>query len=256
MWCNRCQQDVPGTGSVDGDQFHCPRCGQTLCADVSTAATTAGQRAEDQSHIPCGEYDGWELDQQLQHIGRVLGNEKTHECRCKDTHRRETARLDPPHLSPSPSHLRPTGEPTGLPVGDAPRGRSALATLTWGVLSLGTMTLVCGGILLGWSMITGRSELWTIGLPVAIGGQIALLIGLILQLERLWHDSRHAADRLKAVDEQLHDLKTTTTLLGTGHASPGGAFYAHMADGAGPQLLLTDLKGQLDLLALKIGNEK
>ncbi len=105
-------------------------------------------------------------------------------------------------------------------------------------------------------MITGRPELWTIGLPVAIGGQIALLIGLILQLERLWHDSRHAADRLKAVDEQLHDLKTTTTLLGTGHASPGGAFYAHMADGAGPHLLLTDLKGQLDLLALKIGNEE
>jgi len=118
------------------------------------------------------------------------------------------------------------------------------------------MTLVCGGILLGWSLATDRSELWTTGLPVAIGGQIALLVGLLLQLERLWHDSRRAADRLEAVDQQLHDLKTTTTLLGTSHASPGGAFYAHLADGAGSQLLLSDLKGQLDLLALKISSDK
>jgi len=255
MWCNQCRQDVPGVGSADGDQFRCPRCSQTLCA-----AAASGQEAEGQSQTPCGEYDGWEFDQQLQHIERVLGEKKgteeKHECHCQQTYDQEVTRLDAPHLGPSPGHLRPTGNPARLPDPAPPRPQSALAALAWVALSLGTMTLVCGGILLGWSVVTNRSELWTIGLPVAIGGQIALLVGLILQLERLWHDSRRAAARLKAVDEQLHDLKTTTTLLGTGHATPGGAFYAHMADGARPQLLLTDLKGQLDLLALKISNEE
>jgi len=78
--------------------------------------------------------------------------------------------------------------------------------LTWTALALGTAACVCGGVLLGWSI----------------------------------------------VDEQLHELKTTTTLLGTGNNSPSGAFYSHLVGGAGPQLLLSDLKGQLDLLALKI----
>jgi len=36
-------------------------------------------------------------------------------------------------------------------------------------------------------------------------------------------------------------------------ASPSASdFYAHYAGGANAQLLLTDLKGQLDLLAIKI----
>lgn len=126
-----------------------------------------------------------------------------------------------------------------------------LPGLTWGALSLGTMAFVCGGILLGWSLSSGRQELWTIGLPIALGGQIALLVGLVLQLDRLWHNSRHAAAKLQHVDEQLHDLKAATTLLGT-NASPGGAFYVHLANGAGPELLLSDLKAQLDLLALKM----
>ena len=35
--------------------------------------------------------------------------------------------------------------------------------------------------------------------------------------------------------------------------SPGETFYSHLAGGANPQLLLSDLKSQLDLLADKIG---
>ena len=95
----------------------------------------------------------------------------------------------------------------------------------------------------------------TLGLPVAMVGQISLLVGLVLQLDRLWRDNRTAADKLDSVDEQLHELKTTTTLLGTTQASAGAKFYSHFAGGAGPQLLLADLKSQLDLLAMKISQE-
>ena len=118
------------------------------------------------------------------------------------------------------------------------------------------MAFVCGGILLGWSVVSGRTELWNVGVPIALCGQIALLLGLILHLDRLWHDSRQAATKLDQVDQQLHELQTTTTMLSTGHNSPGSAFYSHLAGGAGPQILLSDLKSQLDLLAVKIGREE
>jgi hypothetical protein len=114
------------------------------------------------------------------------------------------------------------------------------------------MTFVCGGVLLGWSLVTNRQELWTIGMPIALFGQIALLLGLLLKLDRLWRDNHRAAAKLDHVDEQLHQLKTATRMSHTSHGLLSGAFYSHLADGASPQLLLTDLRSQLDLLASKI----
>ena len=82
-----------------------------------------------------------------------------------------------------------------------------------------------------------------------------MLVGLILQLDRLWNDNRTAASKLDEVDEQLRELKTTTGFLSTTHGPSSAAFYAHMADGASPQILLSDLKSQLDMLATKLGRE-
>jgi hypothetical protein len=127
--------------------------------------------------------------------------------------------------------------------------------LAWSALSVGTMVLVCGAILLVWAVASDRGELWAVGLPAAVIGQVLLLVGLVLQLDRLWRDSRAAAAKLSKVDVQLHELRATTTLMGAGGASPGSAFYSHLAGGAGPHLLLNDLKGQLDLLAMKISQE-
>ena len=87
-------------------------------------------------------------------------------------------------------------------------------------------------------------------------GQIALLVGLVLQLDRLWHDNRESAAKLDNVDEQLHDLKASTTLLGASQGPAASVFYSHFAGGAGPQLLLTDLKSQIDLLAMKIAQDR
>ncbi len=117
------------------------------------------------------------------------------------------------------------------------------------------MATICGAILLIWAIVSDRGELWAIGLPAAIVGQVALLIGLVLQLDRLWRDNRSAVAQLKRVDVQLNELRTTTTLISSGGASPGSAFYSHLAGGAGPHLLLNDLKGQLDLLAWKLSRE-
>jgi len=132
MWCNQCRQDVPGAGSVDGGDFHCPRCGHALCAVVSAAAAKEG--VEPSGEGLAGDYDGWELDQQLQHVERILGHDKTHQCGCKDDCRQKATRIDSPHPGPSASHLPGTVKPTPARKTDEPRPRHALAALTWGAL--------------------------------------------------------------------------------------------------------------------------
>jgi len=164
-------------------------------------------------------------------------------------------RLDAGHDAPAPHQKRPKGphekkKRAGTPEHRAPGDRT-LALLAWMVLLLGTAGFTCGVALMAQSMHTARQELWTIGTPIAFAGQIALVMGLVLQLDRVWRDSRWAVTRMETVDEQLQDLKTATTLLNTSHG-PSGAFYAHWAGGAGPEILLSDLKSQLDLLAVKL----
>lgn len=246
--------------SRDDQTFCCPRCGGGLPAqspghpgdEVPGRDRPDGDEADWRPTLD----DGWELDQQLEHIERVLRSRKAGSPKVPAGDAEQVARLDPSHDGPSAWHAPAAGKPARGSKPTAHPSYYALAVLTWIALSLGTTAFVCGGMLLGWSLVTGREELWAIGLPVALCGQIALLVGLVLQLDRLRHDSRHAAAKLDDVDQQLHELKTATTMLGTSHSSPARAFYSHLAGGANSQLLLTDLKSQLDLLALKIGQQE
>jgi len=260
MWCQECRQDVPALPSGDKQTLCCSRCGTAVCADpLKTGDATAPAD-------PLPGYDGWELDEQLQHIQRVLQTGKG-DCPdfrvgdCPDFRvsekgtvpfgQREIARFDPPQAGPPARHVAASNRP-GKKRKTARRRRAVSGAFTWFAVVLGITSFVCGGVLLIWSVATNRHELWNVGLPVAVVGQIALLVGLVLQIDRLWCDNRQAAAKLDDVDQQIHELKTTTTLLSTSQGPVSATFYSHLAGGAGPQLLLTDLKSQLDLLAMKI----
>ena len=236
---------MPALPSADRPELCCPRCGEEIGISPPEAAA------------PSSPYDAWELDEQLRHIERVLRSDPArHEDSEAAAPRRQLRRLDSPHAGPPTRHEPEARQSDKRPKAqDAGRG-SAPGAFTWLALSLGTATFVCGGILLAWSLATGRQELWNVGLPTALAGQIMLLVGLALQLDRLWHDNRAAAAKLDNVDEQLHDLKTAATLLGVSRGPASSVFYSHFAGGAGPQLLLTDLKSQIDLLAMKIAQEE
>ncbi len=77
MWCKTCRQDVPALSSADRQSLYCPRCGEAVCVDLREASDEAGT-ADDPSGAsatPADKlpwYDGWELDEQLRHIERVL----------------------------------------------------------------------------------------------------------------------------------------------------------------------------------------
>jgi hypothetical protein len=196
----------------------------------------------------------WEMDEELRHIERILQAEKNRPRRRRSVDPREAARLDPAHADKSPKNLSDTGASSPQNRNASPRSpRTAGRIFSTLFLTIAAAMLVCGGVLWGWSMVEDRQDLWRFGLPIALGGQIALLIGMLLQLERFHREHHSTAEKITAVDRDLHDLKTTALRWESAQNPLAGAFYAHYASGANPQVLLGDLKSQLDLLASKIG---
>lgn len=264
MWCKQCQQDVPGLVSAEAGSYCCSRCKAEVSDPAASPANDADSEPIDFRALPDAGCAGdepprlndGELEERLRHVERLLridqGTGSGSQCKGACHHR--AIRIDAAHDAkaqwhyPKAARAKAARKRAGSRAAAGPR----LPLLTWTALALGLMAFTCGGVLLAWSTATGRQDLWTIGLPIGVAGQVVLLIGLVLQLDRLWHDTRHNAQKLHHVDEQLHDLNTTTTLLGSGSGG-SGTFYAHMAGGASPQLLLADMKSQLDLLAVKLG---
>jgi hypothetical protein len=200
-------------------------------------------------------YDGWEIDEQLRHFRRVLGQTPASREKFNEPAAQPRFRVDASHgvAAPHRKRARRLSRKTRQAASAAKQhvpGDRVLAMLAWTTMSLGTMGFVCGLALMSWSANMGRQDLWSIGSPVLLAGQIALVLGLILQIDRVWRNSRRAAARMETVDEQIHDLKTASSLRDT--HGPSSAFYAHWASGAGAEILLGDLKSQLDLLAVKL----
>jgi hypothetical protein len=202
--------------------------------------------------------DDWGADEQLRHIERVLRINKKRHRRNSASSADKTFRVDSSHGEPAARHRAAPDrikKPTSKTKKTPKRGSSFLSFLTWTAILLGTAAFAGGGISLGCSILGNRIDAWNFGLPFVVGGQIVLLAGLVLQLDRVWRDNRAAAAKLEEFDEELHDLKTAAALLETERNPRAGAFYAHYAGGANPQLLFADLKSQLDLLAVKIAGE-
>jgi hypothetical protein len=110
-------------------------------------------------------------------------------------------------------------------------------------------------MLLAWSLVGKREDLWPIGVPLALIGQAGLILGLVLQLDGLWTTSRSTAAALSELDGELKNVRQATTLLSTSRSGGAQSFYLHLAEGASPQLLLADLKGQMDLLAQQMAQK-
>lgn len=273
MWCQQCRQDVPAIASLGAGKFHCARCGGEVgnrfasdpeaLRDVSAAGIdlSAGpaRRAAQRMASPEAptRFDDWESDERLSELRRLLprsaGSQQPAGLRG------EPWRYDAPHAVPHPPqtivHPRHAAAQPRHTTARAKAPAARPSALAWMALALGLMTFVCGGVLLAWSFFSARADLWSLGMPITLAGQCVLVFGLVLQLDRIWQAGREQNDRLRHVDRRLSDLRREAALLGTPQASSAQSFYSHMAQGASPQLLLADLKGQIDLLALRMARE-
>jgi hypothetical protein len=217
--------------------LRCAQCGTTL---------GYGKEAQERARVITGEPAAatgaglpeadWMLEADIRSVHRLVES-------LKSTSRIDLAMpIGRPHLSNLPA---PRDESPTAIVAEPPKANLA----AWSLLSLGLATFACGAVLLGWSFATDREDLWPLGMPLALGGQAALIVGLVLQLDGLWQTSRKTEKTLSALDDEISKVRQATTLLSSSHSGPSQSFYLHLAEGAPPQLLLADLKGQLDLLA-------
>ncbi len=278
MWCSRCQQDVPAVPGQRANTLCCVRCqvmlagaaeepaipppvqSQRACASqpASEPAVPEGiepldslktQTPVDQLLLPPLPQEDWQLEAELRYVERLSAAWRDAPP-LQDSFALATGeqRIDPAK-HPRGSRETPTSEVT---TSIKPR----FAGLAWASLSLGVMSFVCGGVLLGWSAIASRQDLWSIGLPLALVGQAGLIVGLVLQLETLWQTNRATSQTLHSLDDEIHELRHSTTLLTQSRSNPSQSFYLHLAEGASPHLLLSDLKGQLDLLSEQMSKRR
>ena len=138
----------------------------------------------------------------------------------------QSLRIDPGHTEPG-RRRSPADHASKRSAAGLRRARPVLYAVAWLVLLIGLMGMACGGVLVGWSLIAGRQDLWPIGLPIALVGQIVLVIGFVLQMDRLWNDHSRTSAKLSHMDERLADLEE--------HHRPAG----HNAQHAGGELLFS-----------------
>lgn len=263
MWCKHCRQDVPAVPVASGQRV-CMRCG--TAADISMAAHTVGVaelaahgvdlRQNDKPPVrkPPIDLDEWEFEQDFHHI-KDLVSLATQNTVAQNARIGAAPRGVPTTALPESPGITTIGSSPTVPAAGPSRRRKpsrASSALAWFCLCMGLLAFTCGVVLMIWSFAEGQAALWNLGMPITVVGQAGLMVGLVLQLERIGQGTRYASDQLEHVDEQLANLRQTANMLGVTHGSAAQAFYAHMAEGASPNLLLADLKGQLDLLAVRM----
>jgi hypothetical protein len=133
------------------------------------------------------------------------------------------------------------------------RSRTGQA-LIWLLVLMGAVAMIAGISIIAWSISAEQMLYWNLGLGLALGGQGALILGLVLVVSRLWRNSRFAAGKLQDVHSRLVQLQHTAEALTAMRSGGAPAFYADLVRGASPQMLLTNLKGQVDQLATRLGS--
>ncbi len=272
MWCSNCRQDLPAIAI--GDAAQCAQCGQRLTRSgsdvmesskfggagedgIDLSASTAQSTTTATVEMPLAADDGWLLDEQVRHLQRRMHVPLAVPAPTIGDHAAWTSEIAQSDLWNSATAAKPidrSKRSAARPTSVASKRRPSFTA--WAILSLGLMSFLCGGVLLVWALVGRRNDLWSLGMPLALVGQFGLLLGLVLQLDHLWQANRRTSETLDVVDERLHEINHATTLLQSSHSLPAQSFYAHLAEGAHPHLLLADLKGQLDILAAKMAAQR
>lgn len=269
MWCSTCQQDVAECAIADGGMTRCEKCSTVLRGEDSeqpiVATETKQPIAAKEQPIaavsPAGVEqptlitplaaaplldDDWTLEADLRNAERLIHSLKTAAPTAADA-----LSFHAPHANTLAQAHFPVAASGNSSIHRSDNGEEAVRTgqnLAWGLLSLSVAALACGAVLLVWSMLANRPDLWPLGMPLTLIGQAGFVIGLVWQLSGIGQSSR-TTKSVHQLDRELAEMHHATALLNSRTSAVAGqTFYAHLAEGASPQMLLADLKGQLDLL--------
>lgn len=239
MRCSTCGEDVPVVPMTDPDVVACVRCRATFpffesrrrAYRLDTSTTTVSLR---------------------HHSTRSTG--PTPPLITTDD---DWDALYEPHETngPSPTQRRPANAAISEARCAAHDGAftesSPTHWLQWFVLSAGVALFTCGAILIGWSFNPGRHELWNVGAPLALLGQVAFLVGLILQLDVLWRHQDWAARRVNELPPfQPEPLTRPRNNVALASSEVNGEPKA--ASIQDPQLVFREWRGELDRVATQL----
>src|SRR5262245_49422753 len=163
MWCSNCRQDVPAI--AQGEMARCARCGRFLMRSTGASESqeaTAGDAVhsaassntvETMAHdFPMPQNDDWLLEEQMRLLRARLGF--------------------PQSFAVAPlAAAMAQSQQAASPASRTKMASRRPAVFAWLVLMLGLMAFACGGVLVGWSYFGHRPDLWSMGVPMAVGGQ-------------------------------------------------------------------------------------
>ncbi len=245
MWCAACQQDVPGVAaSANDSRACCARCGQRLTRPACVDAPSVP--FEDLPDFI--ELEDWEFAETIQEAERLVRNVTADLEPIRLLHERKTR----PSAAQRRGHTRPKKSPRTTTEDHSDKPNSPLP---WIVLALGLGVFVCGAALIVLSLMQQRPQLWQIGLPMVLGGQMAVLAVVIGQLDAVGNSNRATFVALHAMDDQVRQLRDEWKQLQQSE-SDEQPFYRHLAEGASTDVLLADLRDQIDVLAEHLGDTK
>lgn len=270
MWCSTCQQDTPGVAHATTGRIVCSRCQQPAArSKVASQARICdeGIALDEQptraavTAAPLPKDDDWSTDQRVRNLARELKRPTAKIKKPSDGIFPDQRRFEPPHNLLSPhdfeanASLPAAASPLSTSAALHPRRTDSSQVMAWIIVTIGVFTFSAGLWLIGWTLASKQLQHWNLALGLAIGGQGTLILGLVLVVSRLWRHSRYSAGKLQDVQNRLGQLQQTAEVL-TSMRAGGSAptFYADLARGASPHMMLTNLKGQLDQLAARLGS--
>lgn len=266
MWCRSCRQDVPAVVGAADEKPCCIRCGSvvfaarvraTALATADTAATVASGPAltETATAEPClaesdpplvdapsftiraplSTFDTWALDEQLRHVERILSG-----ARFKTEVRPDPTDVASPVPAPRGALWKKRAKTT------AARKATPLRTrMAWTIVGAGAAALAIGICMLCAGALLARARWQSLGLPITLLGQVALLLGMMLQLDLVWQGKRETASKLYRFQKRLGDLEFLAEELAPTSAE-------EPPPPVNEQELLAELKNRLDLLSHRL----
>jgi len=242
MWCRHCQQQTPALGPPGANGPRCGRCQRTSPAPAEPVATTDAPRD-----------DADEARRQIYRSLRsahaiVSAGEAARTLRYDLAETPLAEGLGAPRRRPAPNAEAAARSRPAPPTGYTPRGQTA----AWLLAAAGATSLGLGIGLAAWSLVGQRPELWNPALAAAIGGQGLMIVGLVQLLTSLWNAARGAAGKLALVHEELRRLRRSSEEQAGRHHASASAFYADLAREAPAEMLVGNLRGQLDRLAARL----
>ncbi|MEN1681959.1 MAG: hypothetical protein AAGJ46_20445 [Planctomycetota bacterium] len=251
MWCRHCQQDTPAVAQGSKDVVRCARCQQPTGEQAGGVRVDAAEAAAS-APWTVSELLGPADEERLQSIERQLRS-----CRglsAGQSSPKPSWRFDRPEATLPTAEPSPRRNAAAPP--SAPRATSRSSQLAAWLIALAGALMLGGGIsLMGWSLFGGRPVLWNWGVGASLAGQGLMIVGLVQLLANLWTAGREATGRLITLHYEIRRLQRTADgLAGLRTATPS-AFYADLSRGASPQVLMANLKGQLDAMSARVEGE-